>query len=145
VAYSQDSRRALLWLVSAFGAVAFARHDAQLHPTQPAPVAEPARAAETHSQAVALRDGQRMDVNHASAAELELLPGVGPSLAKRLIEARDQSGPFRKLEDLARVRGMGAKTRAKLARFLRFGSEQLEHTAQTKLPLGHSKGLPVAP
>jgi competence ComEA-like helix-hairpin-helix protein len=145
VAYSQDSRRALLWLVSAFGAVAFARHDAHLHPTATTPVLEAAAAPSENRQAAALRDGQRMDVNRASAAELELLPGVGPSLAKRLIEAREQRGPFRSLEELGRVRGMGAKTRQKLSKFLRFDSEQLEHTTQSELPLGHVKGLPVAP
>ena len=145
MAYSQDSRRALLWLVSAFGAVAFARHDARLHPTAPTPVVELAIPAAKNREAAALRDGQRMDVNRATSAELELLPGVGPSLAKRLIDARAQHGPFRSLEDLGRVRGMGAKTRHKLSKFLRFGSEQLEHTAQTELPLGHVESSTVAP
>ncbi|HEX6243811.1 MAG TPA: helix-hairpin-helix domain-containing protein [Polyangiales bacterium] len=145
MAYSQDSRRALLWLVSAFGAVAFARHDARLHPTPAAPVLESPAAPHDNKQAAALRDGQRMDINRASAAELELLPGVGPSLAKRLIEAREQRGPFRSLDELGRVRGMGAKTRKKLAKFLRFDSEKLEHTAQSELPLGHIEGPTVAP
>jgi competence ComEA-like helix-hairpin-helix protein len=145
VAYSQDSRRALLWLVSAFGAVAFARHDGRLHPTAAAPVVEPAQPTQNSAQAAALRDGRRMDVNRASAAELELLPGVGPSLAKRMIDAREHGGAFRSVEDLGRVRGLGAKTRKKLAKFLQFGSEELEHTAQTELPFGHGKGPPVAP
>lgn len=145
MAYSQDSRRALLWLVSAFGAVAFARHDGQLHPTPAAAVVEPARQIESSGQAAALRDGRRMDVNRASAAELELLPGVGPSLARRMVDARERDGAFRDVDDLGRVRGLGAKTRKKLAKFLHFGSEQLEHTAQTELPLGHGEGLPVAP
>lgn len=127
-----------MWLVSAFGAVAFARYDAQLHPTAATPVAE-VGASPVRRQAAALRDGERMDVNQASAEELELLPGVGPSLAKRLVEARDRQGPFLRPEDLSRVRGVGAKTRQKLAKFLRFGSEKLEHTAQSQLPLGRAE------
>lgn len=143
MAYSEDSRRALLWLVSAFGAVAVARYDAQRHPTAPAEVivATPEVA---HDQAARLRDGERMDVNKASAEELELLPGVGPSLARRIVAARNELGPFRRAEDLSRVRGVGEKTRRKLAQFLRFGSEQLEHAAQSQLPLGEVHDLPAA-
>jgi competence ComEA-like helix-hairpin-helix protein len=85
-----------------------------------------------------------MDVNAATAEELELLPGVGPSLARRLVEARKAGGPFRRAEDLARVRGVGAKTREKLAKFLRFESEQLEHARQTQLPLGRVEDLSAA-
>ncbi len=49
----------------------------------------------------------RMDVNHADAATLELLPGVGPALAGRLVEDRDRRGPFRDGADLQRVHGIG--------------------------------------
>jgi competence ComEA-like helix-hairpin-helix protein len=143
VAYSSDTRRALLWLVSAFGAVALARHEAALHPTAPAAVIEPVPVA-PRRQAAALRDGDRMDVNRATAEELELLPGVGPSLARRLVEAREAGGPFLRAADLSRVRGVGLKTREKLAKFLRFDSEQLEQARQSQLPLGHVEDLPTA-
>jgi competence ComEA-like helix-hairpin-helix protein len=143
VAYSADTRRALLWLVSSFGAVAFARYEMTLHPTPPAAVIE-ARPEPSRPHAALLRDGARMDVNAATAEELELLPGVGPSLARRLVEAREAGGPFRRPEDLARVRGVGAKTRDKLARFLRFDSEQVEHPRQSQLPLGHAEDLSAA-
>lgn len=140
MAYSQDSRRALLWLVSAFGAVAIARYDAELHPTAPAAVVQAAPPA-AHRQAAALRDGERMDINRASAEELELIPGVGPSLAKRIVQARDAGGPFRRPEELTRVKGVGAKTLRKLSQFLNFDSEQVEHTTQSQLPLGRVHDL----
>lgn len=41
-------------------------------------------------------------------------------MAKRIVEAREKSGPFRELSDLARVKGIGKRTRDKLGQFLRF-------------------------
>jgi competence ComEA-like helix-hairpin-helix protein len=129
--------------VSAFGAVAVARYDAQRHPTPPAEVLVVAPPV-AREQAARLRDGERMDVNKASAEELELLPGVGPSLARRIVAARSEQGPFQRADDLSRVRGVGEKTQRKLAQYLRFGSEELEHAAQSKLPLGEVHNLPAA-
>ncbi len=56
-----------------------------------------------------------VDINHASAAELERLPRVGPALALRIIAWREAHGPFRTLEDLRHVRGIGPATAALLA------------------------------
>jgi competence ComEA-like helix-hairpin-helix protein len=47
------------------------------------------------------------DLNTASAAELELLPGVGPVLAARIVVERADGGPFRSLDELERVDGIG--------------------------------------
>lgn len=54
-----------------------------------------------------------IDVNRAGADELERLPGIGPALAARIVEART-ARPFTSLEDLARVRGIGPATVARL-------------------------------
>lgn len=51
----------------------------------------------------------RIDLNHAEPRELALLPGVGPVLASRIAEHRRRSGPFRAVEDLVRVAGIGPK------------------------------------
>ena len=59
-------------------------------------------------------------INHAPAEELDLLPGVGPVLAQRIIEQRTRGGPFRKPEDLLNVPGIGEKTAAKIVPHLRF-------------------------
>ena len=51
----------------------------------------------------------RIDVNRADHEALQQLPGVGPALARRIIEAR-RDGRFRTVDDLARVRGIGSAT-----------------------------------
>jgi competence protein ComEA len=48
-----------------------------------------------------------VDLNRASAADLEALPGIGPALAQAIIDHRSQHGPFRSVDDLADVRGIG--------------------------------------
>jgi len=53
-----------------------------------------------------LQNPSRVNINTASALELEKLPGIGPALAKRIIEHRDKYGPFRRAEHLIIVRGI---------------------------------------
>ncbi len=55
-----------------------------------------------------------IDVNSASASELQMLKGVGAKTAEKIISARESGGPFSSLENLAsRVKGIGSKTVAK--------------------------------
>jgi len=49
----------------------------------------------------------KVNLNRASSAELEGLPGIGPVLADRIVSDRDRNGPFATLDDLARVPGVG--------------------------------------
>lgn len=51
----------------------------------------------------------RVDVNRASPAELASLPGIGPSKAEAIIAEREKK-PFTSVDDLERVRGIGART-----------------------------------
>jgi competence protein ComEA len=58
--------------------------------------------------AVALSpSGQKININTAAAAELETLSGIGPVLAQRIIDYRQARGPFQKLEDIKKVKGIG--------------------------------------
>ena len=57
---------------------------------------------------------RKINLNTASAAELDLLPSIGPTLAARIIADREANGPFGSLDDLDRVPGIGPKTVAKL-------------------------------
>jgi competence ComEA-like helix-hairpin-helix protein len=50
-----------------------------------------------------------IDINTASAEELERLPGVGPVLALRIIDDREEHGPFATVDELDRVSGIGPK------------------------------------
>lgn len=60
-----------------------------------------------------------ININMASAAELEELPGIGPAMAQRIITARGQLGGFRTIEQLLDVKGIGEKTLAKLRPYIR--------------------------
>jgi competence protein ComEA len=64
----------------------------------------------------------RLDPNTASWVELAQLEGVGETLALRIVEDRETNGPFRSLEDLDRVKGIGAKTVERLRPYLHVAS-----------------------
>lgn len=49
----------------------------------------------------------KVNINEANQSELEELPGIGPSIASRIIEYREQNGKFNKIEDLQNVKGIG--------------------------------------
>jgi competence protein ComEA len=59
-------------------------------------------------------------VNQATAPELERLPSIGPALAQRIIAFRERHGPFRTLDDLLGVPGIGKATVSKLAPLVKF-------------------------
>lgn len=53
------------------------------------------------------KEEKKVNINQAKQTELEELPGIGPSLASRIIEYREQNGKFEKIEDLQNVKGIG--------------------------------------
>ena len=55
-----------------------------------------------------------INLNTASVAQLETLPGIGRSTAERILEYRQKNGSFKKIEDLMNVRGVGEKSFLKL-------------------------------
>jgi len=54
--------------------------------------------------------GGGIDVNRDGQEDIELLPGIGPSKAGAIVESREADGPFTSIDDLTRVKGIGAKT-----------------------------------
>jgi DNA uptake protein ComE-like DNA-binding protein len=64
-----------------------------------------------------------VDVDRASAAEIERLPRIGPALAKRIVADRAANGPFRSLDGLQRVRGIGPSIARQLQGHVTFGGE----------------------
>ncbi len=59
-------------------------------------------------------EGGLVSLNGASAADLETLPGIGPTLAQRIIDWRDTNGQFSSIEELMEVSGIGPATFAEL-------------------------------
>lgn len=65
----------------------------------------------------------KVNLNTGSAEQLELLPRVGPSIAQRILEYREQNGKFSASEDLMLVRGIGEKTYDGMAPYLTLEGE----------------------
>ena len=59
-----------------------------------------------------------VELNQASAEELQRLPGVGEKVAQRILEYREANGPFEAPEELMNVRGIGEKTYMKLEAYV---------------------------
>ncbi len=55
-----------------------------------------------------------LNLNTATVAQLEALPGIGKSVAERILQYREKRGGFKKVEDLMNVRGIGEKSFLKL-------------------------------
>lgn len=56
----------------------------------------------------------KVNINTADVAELDTLPGIGPGYAQRIVAYREQHGPFRTIEDLQKVPGIGPATFARV-------------------------------
>lgn len=53
---------------------------------------------------------EQVDINTATEEQLKTLKGIGKTLAKRIVDDRKANGPFKSVEDLRRVRGIGKRT-----------------------------------
>lgn len=62
---------------------------------------------------------QLVDLNQADQAALESLPGIGPAMARRIVEDRAAQGPYARPEDLLRVKGIGPATLRRLLPLVR--------------------------
>lgn len=60
------------------------------------------------------RAAAALDLNSATVAQLDELPGIGPALAGRIVDYRATHGPFKEIDQLNAVKGIGAKTLEKL-------------------------------
>ena len=103
------SRTAPRWAAAPVEAAAPARAP---QPPRPRPAAAPAPAP---------ADPRPLDINHASIDEIARLPGVGPSLARRIVEARERLGRFDSAEGLRGILGMGPKKLAALREHVTVG------------------------
>ncbi len=63
--------------------------------------------------------GQKIDINSATREDLEALPGIGPSLAERIVKYRGVHGRFKAIDELDNISGIGEKTVERLKEFLK--------------------------
>jgi len=73
--------------------------------------------------AAAIAAEGKVNINQASAEQLALLPRVGPSVAQRIVDFREENGGFKAVEDLMLVRGIGEKTFEGLAPYVAISGE----------------------
>ena len=60
----------------------------------------------------------KVNINTATVDELQTLPGIGATIAQRIVEYRNTHGPFQKVEDLLNVKGIGEKKLEKIKPFI---------------------------
>jgi competence protein ComEA len=83
------------------------------------------------------KKGSVVNVNAADAAQLALLPRVGPSVAQRIVDYRKKNGPFKSTDDLMLVQGIGEKTYALIKPYVSTGGET---TLKEKVKAGKAGG-----
>lgn len=70
--------------------------------------------------------GLALDLNKATREDLEALPDIGPVMAERIINFRQSHGPFRRIEDLEQVSGIGPKKLEKIKPYLVLGGQEIQ-------------------
>lgn len=99
----------------AFGGIAALGRVAGIGPATLAALAPHLSFSSPGADAREVDPGFGVSINRAGAAELERLPGIGPVRARAIVAFRDSAGPFRNIEQLARVPGISQSLVARLA------------------------------
>jgi competence protein ComEA len=103
--------RALFMLLAivAMAAIPVAAAAQRAAPPAKSAAAKPAKPAKAAGSSTAV-----VNINTATQAQLESLPGLGAKVAERIVEYRQKNGQFKKVEDLMNVKGIGEKSFLKL-------------------------------
>ena len=80
----------------------------------------------------------RIDLNVANEKELEELPGVGPTTAKAIVQFREKSGRFKRVEDLLVIRGISEAKLAKMRPYLTIGPPPAKPATAASTPAKNS-------
>jgi competence protein ComEA len=108
-------KRRFSWLVVLVGVVAFFSYSTTLH------AKSKGASQKAVSAAKSVGVSNPLDVNSATAEELQVLPGIGPKIAERIVKYREKHGPFSSVEDLTKVKGIGEKKLDKVRPFVKVG------------------------
>jgi len=75
-----------------------------------------------------------INLNTATSDELQLVPGIGPVTAEKILQIRKSYGPFKSVDDLLAIRGLGAKRLDKMRKYLTVGKSAPQKRAQPQQP-----------
>jgi comEA protein len=64
---------------------------------------------------------QPVNINTANSEQLQQVPGIGPATADKILQMRKSYGPFKSVDDLLAIRGLGAKRLEKMRKYLTVG------------------------
>lgn len=91
-----------------------------------------------------------IDINSASAGELERLPGIGPAKSTAIVQYRERAGPFASVDQLTEVSGIGPKTLEKIRNYVAVGGQsgrvvRPSYPAAADAPMTAAQAIPSAP
>lgn len=75
-----------------------------------------------------------INLNSATSAELQQVPGIGPSTADKILRMRKSYGPFKSVDDLRAIKGIGPKRMEKMRKYLTVGKLPASKTQQSPQP-----------
>jgi competence ComEA-like helix-hairpin-helix protein len=84
-----------------------------------------------------------VNLNTATSAQLQQVPGIGPSTADKIVQMRKSYGPFKSVNDLLAIRGIGPKKLEKMRRYLVAGKSAPKKPASSTVKSPPSTGSPA--
>jgi competence ComEA-like helix-hairpin-helix protein len=82
---------------------------------------------------------QPVNINTANSEQLQLVPGIGPATADKILQMRKSYGAFKSVDDLLAIRGLGPKRLEKMRKYLTVGKPGAQHATPAKACSGCAK------
>ena len=98
-----------------------------------------------HSLAKKKPPAKPVNINTASSEELQQVPGIGPATAQKILQMRKSYGPFKSVDDLLAIRGLGQKRLDKMRKYLTVGKTNSPKTDVSATKPAASEKAPARP